>query len=82
MMSLEEVKAKCQREVRDGRSKKEIIELLHDSGLTITESMKIIMDLYKISLGEAKMIVVSHPAWKNVVHAASPLHKDLIRKIE
>jgi phage terminase large subunit-like protein len=81
-MSIEEVKAKCQREVRDGKSSEDIIESLHASGLTITESMKIIMELFKISLGEAKMMVTGHPAWNNVVNAASPLHDDLIRKID
>ena len=81
-MSLEEVKTKCQKEIRDGKNSEEIVELLHASGLNITESMKIIMELFNISLGKAKMIVAGHPVWKNVVDAASPLHDDMIRNID
>ncbi len=81
-MALEDVKAKCQKEVRDGKSSEEIIESLHASGLTIAESMKIIRELYKISLGEAKMMVARHPVWKDVIDAHTPFHDDLIRIIK
>lgn len=80
-MSIEEIKAKCQKEIKGGKSHDEIIELLHDSGLTITESMKVVMELFKISLGEAKIVVAGHPVWSNVVEAAKPLHNDLITKM-
>jgi hypothetical protein len=81
-MSLDKIKKRCQKEVRNGKNKEEIIEFLHISGLTITESMKIIKDIYKISLGEAKAMVAGHPIWNNVVDAAKPLQNDLISSIE
>ncbi len=77
-MLLEDAKVLCQKEISDGKSNEEIIELLHASGLTITESIKIIMELLKISLGEAKMMVAGHSVWNDVVVAASALHDDLI----
>lgn len=76
-MTKDDIKKKCQKELKEGKSSEEIIKMLYDSGLTITESMKIIMDLLDITLGDAKKLVASHQVWKEVVDAASPLHNDL-----
>ncbi len=81
-MPFEELKAKCKRKMKDGKSSEEIIEMLYFSGITITVSTRIIMELLEISLGEAKVIVADHPVWTDVVSAASPLHNDLIRNID
>lgn len=53
------------------------IENMHQSGFTIMETIKAVMREYKLSLGEAKMLVSNHPSWSLVVKAAQPLHDDL-----
>ncbi|MCP4108924.1 MAG: hypothetical protein GY749_25825 [Desulfobacteraceae bacterium] len=72
----------CIEKLNSGVSRNDIIEFLHDSGLTIIESMKLVMSLYNISLGEAKFIVARHPVWENVVKAAEPLHEELCDSFE
>lgn len=49
----------------------------HAGGATIMETIKAVMVEYGTSLGQAKALVSSHPAWATVVNAAQPLHKDL-----
>ena len=77
MGDLYKIKKKCLEKIDSGKKQNEIIEYLHDSGVTIIESIKIVMSLYQLSLGEAKSVVASHPIWRGVAEAARPLHGDL-----
>ena len=81
-MKTEDVKIICQKKLKEGKEQKEIIKFMHDSGLTITESMKIFMDLFEVSLAESKSIVASHPIWNSIVKASSVLHEDLAKEIK
>ena len=47
--------------VRSGLSVDEAIRLLHQNEFTITQSMKFLVDEYRISLSEAKNLVSNHP---------------------
>jgi hypothetical protein len=51
---------------------------LYEMGISITESIKLIKEYYKISLREAKDKVSNNPVWESVVAAASPIHDELI----
>ena len=55
------------------------IRVLHEQGFTITETMKVLISEYGMSLREAKQLVSTHPVWKAVTKAAEPLHDDLIK---
>jgi ribosomal protein L7/L12 len=63
---------------RDGRSSDEILVVMKQRGLTITEAIKTSMQLFGIGLGEAKSLVSSHPVWKQTAEAAKPFQDDLI----
>jgi hypothetical protein len=55
------------------------IRTLHHQGLTITQSIKVLMSNYQMSLREAKSLVSDHPVWNSVTEAAEPLHKEIVR---
>ena len=67
----------CKGRVSRGASREELILYLHDQGLTIVETMRILKETYKLSLGKAKEIVTAHPVWANEVKGADRLHSDL-----
>ncbi|MGE6763699.1 hypothetical protein ACQKGO_37155 [Corallococcus interemptor] len=60
-----------------GVSKEDVVVALHAAGLTIIECIKGLMQLYGLSLGDAKSIAASHPVWRGIVKAAEPLHDEL-----
>jgi hypothetical protein len=68
--------------VRSGLSVDEAIRLLHQNEFTITQSMKFLVDEYRISLSEAKNLVSNHPIWQVVVEASEPLKDELINSIK
>lgn len=60
-----------------GQGQDELIRVLHEKGLSITESMKILREVGSISLAEAKAAVARHPAWADVVASADRLHDEV-----
>ena len=64
---------------RDGRSSAEILTVMKERGLTITEAIKASMQLFGIGLGDAKSLVSSHPSWNQTAEAAKPFQDDLIQ---
>ncbi|KPA13931.1 hypothetical protein MHK_005847 [Candidatus Magnetomorum sp. HK-1] len=58
------------------------IENLYDTGLSITESIKMIKKYYHMSLREAKDYVSKHPVWDSIATAAAPLHDELIKNYD
>jgi hypothetical protein len=67
----------CLQAKSQGLTLEDLLRLLRDRGLTITEAMKALMAVEKISLAEAKVIVSSSPVWQEIVEAAQPLHDEL-----
>jgi len=63
----------------DGKGGDEILVAMKDRGITITEAIKASMQLFSISLGDAKSLVASHPSWIQTAEAARPFQDDLIR---
>ena len=60
-----------------GQQTETVLRFLKDRGLTITESIKAVMAIYKVPLAEAKRLVSQSSTWSMVVAAAEPLHDDL-----
>ena len=60
-------------------SSDEILMVMKERGLTITEAIKTSMQLFGIGLGEAKSLVSSHPSWHQTAEAAKPFQDELIR---
>jgi len=63
--------------VKDGLEISDAVYLLHESQFTITESMRFLVEEYRIGLGEAKRVVSNHPVWSDVVEASKPLQADI-----
>ena len=67
----------CRRRVSQGASREDLILYLRHEGSTIVESMKVLKQIYNLSLGEAKEHVTAHPAWAKEVRSADILHEEL-----
>ena len=64
--------------VKKGLAIVDAVSLLYESQFTITESMKFLVEEYRIGLAEAKMVVSNHPVWNDVVEASKPLQADIV----
>lgn len=65
--------------LRAGRSREDLIRDMKQHGLTILEAIKTSRELFGISLGEAKLLVSSHPDWRQTAESGAPLHEEIIR---
>ncbi|HET8669751.1 MAG TPA: hypothetical protein VFM05_03720 [Candidatus Saccharimonadales bacterium] len=74
---LESMMKECQKRASRGASSEDLILYLRREGITIVESMKVLKEIYKLSLGEAKELVTAHPAWADEVRSANILHEEL-----
>lgn len=79
---LENMLEECKKSVSDGGSREDLILHLHREGFTIVESMKILKEVYKLSLGEAKELVTSHSVWADEVRSADILHEELEKALQ
>ena len=62
-----------------GDSVEDQVAALHEQGLSIIESIKVLMETRGVTLGEAKSIVVRHPVWATVVPGADMMHGYIIK---
>jgi ribosomal protein L7/L12 len=65
-----------------GASAESVVEFLRGEGLTIVESIKIVREVFRVSLGDAKAIVTNNESWRSEVRAADQLHDELLRNIQ
>lgn len=79
---LENMIEECQKRVSHGASRGDLVLYLHHEGITIVESMKVLKEIYQLSLGEAKELVTAHPAWANEVRGADILHEELEKALQ
>ncbi len=77
--SFEQIVQEYQVRVTQDISVEEVIQGLHDEGLTIIQSIKAVRTLYTIGLGEAKVIVAAHPVWTLLVRANEPFQEELVK---
>jgi len=64
------------------QSVSDLIKTLHHQGLTITQSIKVLMSTYQISLREAKSLISNHPVWNSVTKIADTLHQEMVQTLE
>ena len=69
----------CRDKFAHGASTGDLIAWLHSQNLTITESMKALMQACDLSIGEAKHVVSAHPIWADMVKNADALHEEIER---
>ncbi len=76
-MGYEEAVTSVQKEVQRGLSVEGAVVILKNAGLTITQSMRALVEIFGMSLGDAKTAVAGHAVWTEVSNAAEPLHDQL-----
>jgi len=64
----------CQAKLQAGTTLDEVIVYLHGQGLSILDTIKVIRQVGRISLGDAKQIVSHHTVWQQTVKANEALH--------
>ena len=79
---METLIQECEQSRDQGGTPNELIQLMHQRGLTITEAIKTYMKVFKVSPGEAKERVVASPLWRDIVAATEPLHDQLAESFQ
>lgn len=79
--NFEKLVQMCQEMAREGLGTEEVIIYLRQQRVTIIESIKVLMRIYGFSINDAKHLLSVHPAWKDVVVAAAPLHEELEQRL-
>jgi ribosomal protein L7/L12 len=64
-----------------GSSQDEILTAMKEQGLNIIEAIKASRSLFGVGLGEAKLIVASHPSWSETALAARPFQDAVIESL-
>jgi len=54
----------CKAKLQAGTTIDEVIAYLHDQGLSILDTIKVIRQVGRMSLGDAKQIVSNHTVWQ------------------
>lgn len=73
------LRSKVDQSLREGEDLAIVIQYLHDSGVTIVDCMRVLVESAGLSLGEAKALVCAQTCWAGVVRAAEPLHAEILR---
>jgi len=66
----------CKAKLQAGTTIDEVIAYLHDQGLSILDTIKVIRQVGRMSLGDAKQIVSNHTVWQHTVKANEALHDE------
>jgi len=66
----------CQAKRQAGTTIDEVIVDLHGQGLSILDTIKVIRQVGRLSLGDAKQIVSNHTVWQQTVKANEALHDE------
>jgi hypothetical protein len=82
VMYMEELINHIKEKAEKGMSIDDAIVELKNRGLTIMESMKILVHAFGVSLVVAKERVASHHVWTDVVQATIPLHEDIVKTLK
>lgn len=72
--TLDEIRAQARWLADKGAPADELIVYLHETGLSIVESIRVLRQTLGIRTGEAKRLVDEHPVWRDDVEANEPLH--------
>lgn len=77
MKDFETILRECRKKSEQGATSESLVIYLYYKDINIVDSMKILREIYGISLGQAKTLVTSQPVWSKVVKGTEPLHDDL-----
>lgn len=69
-------------EVARGVPQADVICLMSQRGMTILGAIKATREIFGISLGSAKQLVASHPAYQSIAETSEPLHDDLMNAFQ
>ncbi|MCP4700750.1 MAG: hypothetical protein GY862_28435 [Gammaproteobacteria bacterium] len=81
MTELQDCMAEIQSDVTNGISINDSVMKLHDRGISVVSSVRIIKKTYELSLAEAKELVANHHVWNSLTESVKPFHDDLIDDI-
>ncbi len=70
------------KKIADGTDQTTILRELRDEKVSIIDAIKIVRSAYGVSLGEAKQIVTSDPAWRDIAEQNEPLHDALVESLK
>jgi ribosomal protein L7/L12 len=71
--------SECENLKAQGLSQSDLITRLRGSGATIVDTIKVLKELYGLSLGTAKETVSTHPVWRDLVEAHALLQDEIER---
>jgi ribosomal protein L7/L12 len=77
-MDEKKIIKQCIKHYRNHKENEFILQYLKKNGLNIIQSIKIIRDVYKISLGEAKNVVSNSQCWSIEAKVADEFHAELL----
>lgn len=72
----------CLEKTGQGATRDDVLSLLRDRGASPADALVILMELYGLSLKEAKRVFSVHPAWREVTEASDKLHQELIDALD
>jgi flagellar biosynthesis chaperone FliJ len=67
---------------RSGKSVDEIIQILHDEGINILQTILSLRSVFGFDAREAKEKVLSHAVWQEVAEQADVLHNEIIEQMK
>ncbi len=82
MNELHEITVEIQSDAADGVSVSDSVTKLHERGISVVGSVRIIRKAYGLPLGDAKETVAEHHVWKSVTESVKLFHDELIGDIE
>lgn len=65
-----------------GISVSESVIKLHEKGMSVVASVRIIRKAYGLGMGEAKELVANHRVWKSLTESLKPFHDELVAETE
>jgi hypothetical protein len=80
-MTLNYINKEFEEMIKSGAGVDEAIQFLHESEISIVQSIIMIKEGFGLPLNESKEFVASHPCWKTMVEANQELHDELINLI-
>lgn len=79
---MKNMRNKCEKLIQDGANIEDLLEYMRRTGLSIVESMALLIQLKDMSLVEAKRVVHHSATWADLRDAHDQFHDELFSSIE